>query len=142
MNRMSVERRPVVRKVRGVSPYQYALGLDLGQVRDHSAIVVVEQVTSCFDLEAEGYIRLQAPEYRVRHVERFPLGTTYPAIVDGVEETLADPALTGKTWLVVDGTGVGVPVVNMFQQRGRPLLPIVITGGDSISYNGQDRPCA
>ena len=96
MNRMSVERRPVVRKVRGVSPYQYALGLDLGQVRDHSAIVVVEQVTSCFDLEAEGYIRLQAPEYRVRHVERFPLGTTYPAIVDGVEETLADPALTGK----------------------------------------------
>ncbi len=58
MNRMSVERRPVVRKVRGVSPYQYALGLDLGQVRDHSAIVVVEQVTSCFDLEAEGYIRV------------------------------------------------------------------------------------
>jgi hypothetical protein len=37
----------------------------------------------------------------------------------------------------VDGTGVGVPVVNMFQQRGRPLLPIVITGGDAISYMGR-----
>jgi hypothetical protein len=137
MNRVVIERRPVVRKVRGASPYQFALGLDLGQVRDYSAIVVVEQVTRRFDPWAEAYIQLQAPEYRVRHVERFPLGTTYPAIVDGVEDTLADPALTGKTRLVVDGTGVGVPVVNMFQQRGRPLLPIVITGGDSISYMGR-----
>jgi hypothetical protein len=137
MNRVVIERRPVVRKVRGASPYQFALGLDLGQVRDYSAIVVVEQLTRRFDPWAEAYIQLQAREYRVRHVERFPLGTTYPAIVDGVEETLADPALTGKTRLVVDGTGVGVPVVNMFQQRGRHLLPIVITGGDAISYMGR-----
>ena len=34
MNRMVIERRPVVRKVRGVSTYQFALGLDLGQVQD------------------------------------------------------------------------------------------------------------
>ena len=49
---------------------------------------------------------------------------------------LGEPSLVGRTRLVVDGTGVGVPVVNMFQQRGRPLLPIVITGGDAISYIG------
>src|SRR4051794_39033210 len=61
--------------------------------------------------------RLQAPEYRVRHAERFALGTTYPVIVDRVEDRVAEPALIWKTRLVVDGTGVGVPVVNKFQQR-------------------------
>src|SRR3954451_23730708 len=63
MNRVVIERRPVVRKIRGASPYHFALGLDLGQVRDHSAIVVVEQITGRFDRDAEAYIRLQAPEY-------------------------------------------------------------------------------
>ena len=98
---------------------------------------MVEQITGRFDRDAEAYIRLQAPEYHVRHVERFALGTTYPAIVDSVEDMLGEPSLVGRTRLVVDGTGVGVPVVNMFQQRGRPLLPIVITGGDAISYMGR-----
>ena len=46
---MIIQRRPVVLKVRDASPYQFALGLDLGQMRDHSAIVVIEQVTSRFD---------------------------------------------------------------------------------------------
>jgi hypothetical protein len=32
---------------------------------------------------------------------------------------------------------MGVPVVNMFQQRGRDLLPIWISAGDAISYNGR-----
>jgi hypothetical protein len=80
---------------------------------------------------------LQAPEYRVRHVERFPLGTSYPKVVDAVEEYLEDDLLRGRTRLVIDGTGVGVPVMNMFQQRGRPLLPIMITGADAVSYNGR-----
>ena len=81
--------------------------------------------------------RLQAPEYRVRHVERFPLGTSYPKVVDAVEEYLDDDLLRGRTRLVIDGTGVGVPVMNMFQQRGRPLLPIMITGADAVSHNGR-----
>ena len=54
MNRAIVERRHVVRRPRGSSPYQFALGLDLGQMRDYSAIVVVEQVTSRFDLRLRG----------------------------------------------------------------------------------------
>ena len=80
---------------------------------------------------------LQLPEYRVRYIERFPLGTPYPAIVDAVEDLLSDRTLLGRTRLVVDGTGVGVPVVNMFQLRGVPLLPIWITAGDAVSSNGR-----
>ena len=38
---------------------------------------------------------------------------------------------------MIDGTGVGAPVVDQFLRRGAPLLPVVITGGDAISYKGR-----
>ena len=137
MPRLNFERRSLIRKSRNAEPLRFALGLDLGQVRDHSAIVVVERVIATADDGAEACMRIQGPVYRVRYVERFPLGTTYPDIVTAVEELLDDRPLRGRTRLVVDGTGVGVPVIDMFQERGRPLLPIMITGGDAISYQGR-----
>jgi hypothetical protein len=85
MPRPEVQRPSVVRRSRNSEPLRFALGLDLGQVRDHSAIVIVERVTEKWDDEEEACKRLQAPEYRVRHVERFPLGTTYPDVVQAVE---------------------------------------------------------
>jgi hypothetical protein len=137
MPRPHVQRRSVVRKSRNSEPLRFALGLDLGQVRDHSGIVVVERIAQKWDDDLEACIQLQAPEYRVRHVERLALGTTYPDVVDRVEELLNDPLLADRTRLVIDGTGVGVPVMNMFQQRGRSLLPVMITGGDSTTYAGR-----
>ena len=45
MNRIVVERRSVVRKSRTDEPFRFALGLDLGQARDYSAVVIVERLT-------------------------------------------------------------------------------------------------
>ncbi len=44
------------------------------------------------------------------------------------EDKLAD-----KARLIVDGTGVGVPVVEMFRAAGLRPVPIWITGGDAVS---------
>ena len=47
------------------------------------------------------------------HVERMPLGMTYPRVVARVCEVIERPELRGRCELVVDATGVGAPVVEM-----------------------------
>jgi len=54
------------------------------------------------------------PHYHLRYLERFRLDTSYPAVVERVGEMLAGPPLWGCSQLVVDGTGVGAPVVDMW----------------------------
>ena len=86
---------------------------------------------------------LQAPKllsYDVRHALRFPLGTPYPQIVDDVARLLHQPPLVGNVRLVIDATGVGRPVVDMFYrhpERRFPVVPVVITTGDTVT-KGED----
>jgi hypothetical protein len=96
------------------------LGLDLGQVSDPTALAAAEQAKR----EEDG-LRV----YSVRHLQRWALGTTYPDIVDDVGELLVK--LPGRKVLVVDGTGVGRPVLDMFRKAGLParIVPCYIHGG-------------
>jgi len=101
--------------------YSFYIGLDLGQAQDYTAIAVVEKK------------ELPKPaEYHVRHLERPKLGTPYPAIVDRVKQLMASSSLQNKTALVVDATGVGAPVVDMFRKAGLRPVAITITGGNSV----------
>jgi hypothetical protein len=45
--------------------------------------------------------------------------------------------LIGQVRLLVDGTGVGTPVVEMFRKAGLHPVPIWITGGETTSRKGQ-----
>ncbi len=74
--------------------------------------------------------------HHVRHLERFRLGTPYPAIVDRVAELVRRGPLRGESRLDVDGTGVGNAVVDILNQRGLGPTAITITGGDSVSHEG------
>jgi len=130
------------------------IGVDLGQQRDPTAIVVLERgYVNAGALYNEEYrfrgreiyaarepVRL---EYHVRHLERPPLGTSY---VDVVERILALLEGLGDRELVlaVDTTGVGRPVADMLKARLNEWLEeherkeitaawITITGGDSVT---------
>lgn len=96
----------------------FYIGLDLGQRRDHSAIAVVQKSVPH---------RLQ-----VRHLERVPLGTPYTAVVARIREIVQHPELRGQCALVVDGTGIGAPVVDALRaaRLGCELCAVTITGGD------------
>src|SRR6266851_9529334 len=64
--------------------------------------------------------------YQVGHLERMPLGTPYPGIVAHVGRLLGklpDPEL------VIDYTGVGRPVFDLFTYAGISPVGVLITGG-------------
>jgi hypothetical protein len=67
-------------------------------------------------------------EHAIRHLLRWPLGTSYVDIGHDLGEMLLK--LPGAV-LVVDKTGVGAGVVNVFQAMKLParIVPILITGG-------------
>jgi hypothetical protein len=78
------------------------------------------------------------PEFEallVRHVERMPLGKTYPQVVERVRAVLETPELFRCCEVVVDATGVGAPVVEMLRAAGlgREISSVTITGGEKES---------
>ena len=90
----------------------YSVGLDLGQSQDYTAIAVAERRNIPVPQGSRPH-----HVYAIPHLERFPLGTSYPAIVERVAEVLAMRELQGAR-LAVDSTGVGAAVVDLLWKVG------------------------
>jgi hypothetical protein len=69
------------------------------------------------------------PIFRVGYLERVPLGTPYPDIVSHVGRLLTK--LPGRPELVIDFTGVGRPIFDMFVYSGIYPIGVVITAGNT-----------
>ena len=101
----------------------HVLGLDLGQAGDYTALSVLE-----WRLDPVSSQR----RYAIRHLERFRR-VPYDRIVTAMAGSLDLPPLKGTgSVMVVDSTGVGLAVVDMFRAAGLGTLiePLVITGGE------------
>ena len=145
----------------------YAVGVDLGQVQDHTAIAVVgldERYLAACQAREEAYERLSRarqnphldeielriiereiddeagpmpePVYEVRHLERLPLGTSYPEVVGRVRALLNTPPLADDCALAVDATGVGMAVTDMLRKAGLYFDSVTITSGDRETREG------
>jgi hypothetical protein len=75
-----------------------------------------------------------SPLFQVGHLERVPLGTPYPGIVSHVGRLLIK--LSGSPELVIDFTGVGRPIFDMFRYSGIFPIGVVITGGNTETRDG------
>jgi hypothetical protein len=113
---------------------EYTIGVDLGQSRDPTAIAIVRKVRGEETVSACGIYRLPAPAlaFQVGHLERLPLHTPYPGVVSHVLRLLAK--FPDETELVIDHTGVGRPVFDLFETRGLSPIGVTITGGDTITH--------
>jgi hypothetical protein len=113
----------------------FFVGLDLGERQDPSAIAVVEKIE-----RARPYGPPEFEELRVRQLARAPLGTPYPMLVAGVREGLRSSELRDQCTLVVDSTGVGIPVIEMLRgaKMGCEVLAVTITGGERATQHGQN----
>ncbi|HZU27020.1 MAG TPA: hypothetical protein VFA04_15950 [Bryobacteraceae bacterium] len=107
-------------------------GLDLGKRLDFSALAVVERE----EFGAGDPLRpwMDTRERRglvVRYLERMALGTPYTEVVRRVTELMERLRQKGPCRLVVDATGVGMPVVDMLRRAkpGFAMTPVLITGG-------------
>jgi hypothetical protein len=72
--------------------------------------------------------------YRVGYLERLPLGTPYPALIAHVGNLLA--RLPGAE-LVIDYTGVGRPIFDLFRFSGITPVGVLITAGATETRGGQ-----
>jgi hypothetical protein len=116
----------------------YFAGVDLGQRRDPAAIAVVERAELAGEWDAVQFAYRKVVEYRVRHLERFRLGTAYPVVVERVKQVTEAGALAGRVTAVVDATGPGTPVVDMLRGAGLrcQLVPVMITPGAKWRRDG------
>jgi hypothetical protein len=106
-----------------VSPAVYRVGLDLGAVDDYTALAVVEVA----NVEHSGEAR-----YVVRHLERWrqPYPEIIPKVIDVMGRLPAE-----RCQLLVDATGVGLPIVQMLRLADLRLVGITITAGDQTGHN-------
>jgi len=104
---------------------KFFVGLDLGQSADYTALSILERLKN----EKESV-------YHVRHLERIR-GVPYPSIIDRTAKIMQSPGLETKASLVVDQTGVGAPVVDLFRQAGLRHIGVQIHGGDRASHEGE-----
>jgi hypothetical protein len=106
---------------------RFVVGLDLGQVQDYTAVAVVQRLAG------------NDRAVHVPHLERFPLGTPYPAIVGRMAQLLATPPLREQASLVVDATGVGTAVIDLLSQAQLSPIAITITGGEKVHRDTKRR---
>lgn len=124
-------------------PGPFLLGIDLGKAQDHTALVLAEPSGAT------------EPTYDLTHIERVPLKTRYteaaahvkglvaelrkPVDVETVDRwgtALAEPKRPEAT-IVLDYTGVGIAVAEIFRSAGIdcPVVLVTITAGGKVTYD-------
>jgi len=102
---------------------RYYVGLDLGQSSDFTALSVLESTAN--------------PTYHIRRLERVR-DLDYPEIVSKVSRMMKSHELIGNSVLIIDQTGVGRPIFDLFVRAGLNLQGVTITGGDSVNHDGNE----
>jgi hypothetical protein len=76
------------------------------------------------------------PQYAVRHLKRFPIGTAYAEIVEAVANLSREPTLKHTT-LLVDLTGIGNLILRLLHgaKIAARIVPITITAGQSAAVD-------
>lgn len=120
-----------------------AIGIDLGQRRDPTAVAVLEVLNHAPEGQDARW------HYETRHLERLPLGTKYPAVAARVADlqanaiqavrqralsrTYRDARVLMTTY--IDATG-SIPSLDMFHERGIDVMPCFFNHGDRRTDTG------
>jgi hypothetical protein len=102
---------------------RYYVGVDIGQSVDPTAVSILEPSGRGFDCV---------------HLERLPLGMSYPSQVRNLYELCNRSPLYGASLrLALDATGVGRPIFDMFSRGGirAEIVGILIHGGNETTWS-------
>jgi hypothetical protein len=114
----------------------FYVSVDLGQSHDPTAVSITEHsITGTQEwkigttVDGRKKSTEQARErFDVRFLQRYPLGTPYPTIVNNVQGLLSREPLQDAT-LLIDESGVGRAVGDMWEAAGLWPIRITIVGG-------------
>lgn len=118
----------------------FIIGVDLGDRRDNTGISVMEHIeilgrkktlpgSEAFIME-DDRIRF---EQHLRNLEKVPLDTGYPEVIKKVKTKMNHPLLVEQgAELVVDMTGVGVPVLQFMKKSGLQPIGVMIHSGNVV----------
>lgn len=98
---------------------RYILGVDLGQSYDFSVLTIL-------DAEFNNSGKLS---YDLVYIKKFALKQSYLAVVEEIESVIEFYGLHGNYALVIDYTGVGHPVFDIFTSKGLNPMGVTITAG-------------
>jgi hypothetical protein len=124
----------------------FIVGVDLGQSSDPTAVCVAEHIKGVTDAGSDlerhigmtTHLQRPAEQIDVRHLERLPLGLSYPTVVQRIKDMMARPPLENAK-LVIDETGVGRAVGDIFYEAGLRPVRVSITAGNEEAPAGRDR---
>lgn len=113
---------------------RFAIGLDLGQTTDYSALSLIRE-----------RVGGETPIHDVPALHRWPLGTPYTAIVADTVRRVGAVIRRERgalVYLVVDATGVGRPVVDLLAAAladlDCELIAVMITAGQGANFALRD----
>ena len=134
--RRDVVRQSVRRRSRNEGNQNFVVAVNLGISRNFTALVLLERVEQQADGTWDDSDPAQNPiVYHVRHLKRFPLGAELPEIISFISKLMARRTLAGRTGLVVDASGIGMPIVKEMQRCGLRPVPITFTSGARAKRN-------
>ena len=110
----------------------FIIGVDLGQARDYTAIAILERFEELTGKAEKGRWTTRV-RYEMPHLERPPLGTSYPAIIDRLKDLIARLPGHERLRTLVDRTGCGRPVVDLMRREKLQIAPVTITAGGTAS---------
>lgn len=129
---------------------RFVVGCDLGMQSDPTAIAVIEHIDGVLDFNSAEDRRTgsgRIPQKKVRrfdcrYLARLPLKLPYPEQVHRVKSLMVRPPLCGVPGgdippadLLVDATGVGLPVAQEFERAGmRPLKVLITSSEDKATF--------
>ena len=111
----------------------FYIGVDFGMMSDYTAICVVEDAgiekSEAYDEEGKFHV-IEKQMYHMVSLERPPLMTSYRTVVDRIEKIIGKlEKKKNSVTTIVDKTGVGGGVVELFYERGLSPIEVTVTGG-------------
>jgi hypothetical protein len=112
-------------------PYGYVLGVDLAAQQDYTALCVLQATQPA---AAPGVVSATVLEYDVVHLERWrelPYPQTTARILERYRALRLVPHVRRlEPRILIDATGVGLPVLHMLREKLPAVAGVMIHGGE------------
>ena len=122
--------------LRAYETRSFCVAADLGQSSDPTAIAIVEKV-AIKHVHSRGTEIDKGEQFHIRYLRRLPLGLSYVDQRQEVVRLLSREPLDIQTPLILDETGVGRAVCDIFEDAGLKPIRVTITGGNEQSARGR-----